>query len=152
MAFQSCPFWWQATHSIATTTSDFSIPLSSPSSIRFTAMSVIGYGWTWQLPIRPTTYWLPSCNKAFALSPRTQINHALLHFGWSKISGPRSKRLCMMDMGGNFNPGAEAEHQGKGSSNSHSNDPLSFQHDGNLRSKWLLGSPLLGIKICPIRH
>ena len=92
MAFQSCPFWWQATHSIATTTSDFSIPPSSPSSVSFTAMSVIGYGWTWQLPTMPTTYWLSSGNKAFALSPRMQINHALLRFGWSKISGPRSKK------------------------------------------------------------
>ena len=32
VAFQSCPFWWQATHSIAITTSDFSIPPSSPSA------------------------------------------------------------------------------------------------------------------------
>ena len=99
VAFQSCPFWWQATHSIATTTSDFSIPPSSPSSVSFTAMSVIGYGWTWQLPTMPTTYWLSSGNKAFALSPRMQINHALLRFGWSKISGPRSKRLSMMEDG-----------------------------------------------------
>ena len=55
--------------------------------------------WTWQLPTMPITYWLSSGNKAFALSPRMQINHALLRFSGSKISGPCSKRLFMMEDG-----------------------------------------------------
>ena len=43
-AFQSCPFWRQVTHSIATTSSDFFALLSSPSSIRPS-----GYGRYWLL-------------------------------------------------------------------------------------------------------
>ncbi len=65
----------------------------------------------------------------------------------------RAQKGCLWwRMGGNFNPGAKAEHQGKGSSNSPSNDPLSLQHVGSLHSRWLLGGLLLAIKLRPIRH
>ena len=57
-------------------------------------------------------------------------------------------------MGGNFNPGAEAENQEKGPANSPSNNPLPLQHYreaiGCLRLRWLLGGPPLGIKPHPI--
>ena len=57
-------------------------------------------------------------------------------------------------MGGNFNPGTEAENQ-EGPANFCSDDPL--QHSqiafGSLRLKWLeLGGIQLGIEQTPIKH
>ena len=57
----------------------------------------------------------------------------------------------MMMMGGSFNPGAEAENQGKVP-----NNPLPLQHCqgaiGYLPLRWLLGSPPLGIEPYPISN
>ena len=54
-------------------------------------------------------------------------------------------------MGGDFNPSAEAENQGKGPVNSPSNNPLTLQGAiGCLRLRWLLGGPLLGLEPHPI--
>ena len=59
-------------------------------------------------------------------------------------------------MGGNFNPGAEAENQGMGLVNSPSDNPSPLQYSqeaiGNLRLRWLLGGPPLDIEPRPIRH
>ena len=42
------------------------------------AMGIIGYGWTWQVPIKLTTCWRFSSNKAFASFLRMQIDHVAL--------------------------------------------------------------------------
>ena len=57
-------------------------------------------------------------------------------------------------MGDNFNPGAEAENQGKGPANSPSNNPLQNSQGAisSLHLKWLLGGLPLGIEPRPIRH
>ena len=59
-------------------------------------------------------------------------------------------------MGGDFDPGAEAENQGKGTGDSPSNDPSALQHGqgafGSLRPRWLLGRPPLGIEPRLVRH
>ena len=56
-------FWRWVTQLIATITSDFSASPPSPLSVSITAVGVIGYGWTWQVPTT-TTHWLSSSNKA----------------------------------------------------------------------------------------
>ena len=59
-------------------------------------------------------------------------------------------------MGGNFNPGAEVENQGKGLANYPFDNPLPLQYSqgtiGGLRSRWLMGGLPLGIEPRPIRH
>ena len=69
----------------------------------------------------------------------------------------RAQKGCLRQrMGGYFNPGAEAENQGKGLANSPFDDPLPLQHGqgaiGSMRSRWLLGGPPLNIEPRPIRY
>ena len=149
-------FWRRETQLTATSTSDFSTsPLSplSPLSVSITAVGVIGYGWTWQIPTTPTTRWLSFSNKASSLSfiPKDAnplwvallrpvefwptLKKAFYNGGWEATSIP-----------------TKAENQ-EGPANSRSND---LQHNqgaiGSLHLRWLLGGLLLGIEPRPIRH
>ena len=67
-----------------------------------------------------------------------------------------TQKDCLQQrMGGTFNPGAEAENQEKGLTNSPFNNPLPQQGQraiGRLHSRWLLGSLPLSIEPRPIRH
>ena len=66
------------------------------------------------------------------------------------------KDCLQQEMGGNFNPGTEAENQGVGPANSFSDYPLPLKYSkraiGSLRLTWLLGGPPLDIEARPIRH